>query len=402
VSTRVLNQGQRVLWRVYMLIVGGLIVGGGFSAHGSSHQAQQSDAVKAVIETYATMVHASYEDAYQDAQALQAALQAFVRQPSPPTLEAAKNAWKQARLPYGQTEVYRFYAGPIDDADGPEGRVNAWPLDESYVDYVRGNPNAGMINDPTIPITKEQLTALNEAGGEENISTGYHAIEFLLWGQDLDPDGPGVRPYTDYVTQANGTANHQQRRIDYLLTVADLLIADLQTLVAAWAPDQPGNYRAAFVQGNPQEALRKMLTGMGTLSRGELAGERMAVALATRDQEDEHSCFSDNTHVDIIQNALGIQNVYLGRYVRTHGAEMTGPGIAELLSPELRARMTRHLQTTMHHVRAIEPPFDREIVTPEGRQRVQEAVSALRTLADLMVDAAQELGITNLQVELPN
>jgi putative iron-regulated protein len=180
-----------------------------------------------------------------------------------------------------------------------------------------------------------------------------------------------------------------------------MLTHDLNRMVAAWAPDNPQNYRAAFLTANPTESLRKILSGMGVLSRGELAGERMAVALSTRDQEDEHSCFSDNTHVDIMQNVQGIRNVYEGRYVRTNGTLLDGPGIADLVSTELNAAMTRQLDDTLQKVNAIAPPFDREIVTEEGRKRVQDAIDALRAQAGLIVTVAQELGIANLQVELP-
>jgi putative iron-regulated protein len=383
-----------------------LVIGIGVTAWSraaaESHTPAKAATVQEVVAHYARIVHANYEDVYKQALALQAALQVFVAKPSASTLEAAKNAWKRARIPYGQSEVYRFYAGPIDTTDGPESRINGWPLDESYIDYVDGKAQTGIIQRPDVPISKERLQALHEEGGETNISTGYHAIEFLLWGQDLSTDGPGARPYTDYVPPPNATPTQQQRRGQYLLTVAALLVEDLQSLMQAWAPDRPDNYRAAFVQGNPQEALRKIITGMGTLCRGELAGERMAVALITHDQEDEHSCFSDHTHVDIVQNALGIQNVYLGRYVRSNGMVLEGPGLQALLSADLQTKMARQLATTRVKVHAIEPPFDREIGTPDGRKRVQEAIEALRTQATTLVAIAKELGIPNLQVELPN
>ena len=362
---------------------------------------------EAVLNQYATIVHASYEDAYTSAMTLRLALQALVDAPSPETLEAARSAWKRARIPYGQTEVYRFYGGPIDGDNGPEGMINAWPLDESYIDYVEGNAMAGIINRPEVPITASELRALNEAGGEEAISTGFHAIEFLLWGQDQSVDGPGARPYTDYVTRpgdgrdSDGHQSPQQRRAQYLLTVTEMLTQDLKGLVDAWAPDQPQNYRAAFLRTNPTESLRKMLSGMGVLSRGELAGERMAVALSTRDQEDEQSCFSDNTHVDIRQNAQGIRNVYEGRYVRANGTVIDGPGLGALISADLNAAMMRQLDDTMAKVNAISPPFDREILSEPGRKRIQDAIDALRAQADLIVTMAKALGIANLQVELP-
>ncbi len=349
--------------------------------------------VRQVVAHYANLVHAGYEDSYRRAVALQGALQALTDRPSAASLEAAKNAWKRARIPYGETEAFRFYGGPIDDADGPEGQLNAWPMDESYVDYVAGNPCAGIINDPNAPITQESLLALNEQGGEENVSLGYHAIEFLLWGQDLSTDGPGARPVSDYV--------EAPRRVRYLHTVAAQLVGDLQSLVAEWAPGQNGNYRTAFLAREPNEALRQILVGIGTLSRSELAGERMAVALESHDQEDEHSCFSDNTHVDVIRNALGIQNVIEGRYVRSNGTVLAGPGVLALLQDDRRAELRGKMRNAMAAVHTIQPPFDREIVTPAGRQRVQAAIHALRAQAEEIVNAAVDLGIPNLQVELP-
>ncbi|MEL6349164.1 MAG: imelysin family protein, partial [Myxococcota bacterium] len=150
------------------------------------------------VSTYAEIVRASYEDSVTTAQTLDVALQALVDDPSQPTLDAARQAWLDSREPYLQTEVYRFYDGPIDNPnDGPEGLLNAWPLDEQYIDYVDGDADAGIVNGEDT-IDAATLESLNEVGGEKNIATGYHAIEFLLWGQDFNPDGPGIRPHTDY------------------------------------------------------------------------------------------------------------------------------------------------------------------------------------------------------------
>ena len=354
--------------------------------------AAQSATVEQVVAHYADIVHAGYADSHKQAAALQRALQALTERPSAAALEAAKNAWKRARIPYGQTEAFRFYGGPIDDADGPEGLINAWPMDESYVDYVLDNPRAGIINDPDAPITREVLVALNEQGGEENVSTGYHAIEFLLWGQDLSADGPGARPVADY--------EEAPRRVQYLHTVAAQLVDDLRYLVQEWAPRKNGNFRAAFLAQDPKESLRQILVGIGTLSRVELAGERMTVALQSQDQEDEHSCFSDNTHDDIIRNAQGIQNVVEGRYIRSNGTLVEGPGIMALLQDGRKAELQGKVRNAMAAVRTIQPPFDREIASPIGRQRVLAAIHALRAQAEAIANAAADLGIANLQVKL--
>ncbi len=234
-----------------------------------------------------------------------------------------QHAWLRARDDYGVTEIYRFYEGPIDNEEnGPEGLINAWPLDESYIDYVDGDASAGIVNRPgEFPvIDADLLVSLNEEGGEENVSTGWHAIEFLLWGQDLNADGPGYRPVEDYTVNENA-----DRRRAYLSVASDLLLTHLQDMVDAWAPGT-NNYRSQFASKDTDEALTDIITGIGEMSRGELAGERMTVAYEERSQEDEHSCFADNTNADIIANALGSPTRVLWRLRRRVRPQRHGPG----------------------------------------------------------------------------
>jgi putative iron-regulated protein len=345
-----------------------------------------------VVAHYAEIVYANYQDAYDAAVALQSTLQAFVAAPGPETHQAAKEAWLAAREPYGQTEVYRFYGGPIDDEDGPEGLINAWPLDESYVDYVEGAPEAGIINNVAEypEINTELLASLNEVGAEENISAGYHAIEFLLWGQDLSANGDGDRDYTDYTTAANA-----DRRGQYLLAAAELLVGHLADLVTAWTPGGD-NFRAAFLAQGPDIALQQMLTGMGVLSKSELAGERMFVAYDNQDQEDEHSCFSDNTHRDIIANAQGIYNVLNGVYMRLDGSTLSGPSLADLLNatdPQLATQLRGLADAALSGVQQLHVPFDQAIVVAEHRPAVLAAVNALQDQGDALAQAAATLGL---------
>lgn len=381
-----------------------------------------------VVAHYGALVHANYEDTLASARRMQQAIAAFTAKPSADTLNAARSAWRAAREFYGQTEAFRFYAGPIDDDEGPEGRINAWPMDEAYVDYVDGQPNAGIINDRKQALSKKALMELNERGGEENIATGWHAIEFLLWGQDLSDTGAGDRSHEDFV---NGKRPNADRRRQYLTVVTDLLIDDLKFLVRAWAPNVKDNYRARF-QADEKEALRKMLVGLGSLSRGELAGERLEVALASQDQEDEHSCFSDNTHRDVVNNALGIENVWLGRYRRGHivgqtakaaksaanvsntvpsphngGTVLQGPSLRDLVATKnagLAEKTTRQIRTSVEAAINIQAPFDREIIGDSkapGRQRIQAVIDSLTQQSKDLVEAASAIGITHLTLVKP-
>lgn len=374
----------------------------GTAANASALAATSSASAQTVAAHYAALVHANYQDVLSGAQAMQKAIAAFVAIPSVDTLTAARKSWLAARESYGQTEAFRFYGGPIDDDNGPEGRINAWPMDESYVDAVQGKPKAGLINNRKQPITKKALSGLNERGGEENIATGWHAIEFMLWGQDLSDTGPGNRSFEDFV---DGKVPNADRRRQYLTVVTSLLIDDLQTLVKAWAPAAK-NFRAGFEKGG-SESLRKMLVGLGSLSRGELAGERLEVALASQDQEDEHSCFSDNTHRDAVTNALGIENVWLGRYRRADGRVLQGASLRDLVAtkdPALALRTSAQIRASVLAAERIQAPFDREIIGDKdapGRQRVQKTINSLTQQSKDLVDAAAAIGITQLTLVQP-
>ena len=166
-------------------------------------------------------------------------------------------------------------------------------------------------------------------------------------------------------------------------------------MVAEWAPGGD-NYRAAFLAQEPDVALQQILTGVGVLSKSELAGERMFVAYDNQDQEDEHSCFSDNTHRDIIANAQGISNVLSGQYARPDGTVLSGPGLLSLLAArdaELAAQLGALADTALAAVGQIHVPFDRAIVEAAHRPAVLAAVNALQDQGDALAQAAAALGL---------
>ena len=343
----------------------------------------------AVAEGYADLVHRSYSDAHGAAVDMQSAIVAFLDAPSDETLAAAKQAWLDARDVYGPTEAFRFYDGPIDDPDdGPEGQINAWPMDEAYVDYVDGSPDAGIINNPDQhpEITVDVLVEANEQGGETNISTGWHAVEFLLWGQDLSADGPGSRPVGDYIEAPNA-----DRRAQYLSLATEQLIADIASVRDEWDPES-GAYRQAFLE-DPDTAVTNILRGIGALSAGELAGERMAVAYETRDQEDEHSCFSDNTNADVLANVSGVRMVYLG-----DGAE--GPSVSDLVAdidPALDEALREQLDSSIGLVEAFPATFEAMISASDGspeRQAFLAALEAIEAQGETIARAADALGMS--------
>ncbi len=329
---------------------------------------------EAVLNHYADLAHAKYSDALTTAKTLQQKIDALLAEPTEAKLKAARDAWVEARHPYQQTEAYRFGNAIVDDW---EGKVNAWPLDEGLIDYVAAsyggesdeNPYyvANVIANPKLVLSGNEIDAreitptllaetLHEVDEiEANVATGYHAIEFLLWGQDLNGTGPGAgqRPASDYDPE-NCSWGNCDRRAAYLKTVTDLLLKDLTWMVDQWTDE--GEARKALVQSGNAQGLATIFTGMGSLSYGELAGERMKLGLMLHDPEEEHDCFSDNTHWSHYNNALGIKNVYTGSYTRLDGSLMQGPSLSDLVKtrdPAVDGTLRRKLDQTLVSMQAL-------------------------------------------------
>ena len=382
----------------------------------------------AVLTTYADIAEATYADSLLRAEQLHDAVEALVALPDERHLSEARDAWRQARVPYQQSEAYRFGNPLVDDW---EGRVNAWPLDEGLLDYVAvvsygeasdDNPyyaanvvaNAqlriGGVEIDASTIDMALLQELHEIDGiEANVSTGYHAIEFMLWGQDLYGTGPGAgdRPATDF-DPVNCTGDHCDRRAAYLLAASELLIEDLKEMVALWSAD--GAARAAVMEGGPEQGLAMMLTGLGSLSYGELAGERMKLGLMLHDPEEEHDCFSDNTHWSHFYDQQGMVNVYNGHYTRVDGSIVTGPSLSDLVAatePQVNGAMQAALSATnaamMEMVKTAEAGKTYDQMLAEGNDAgnmlVDNVVNALTVQTRAIETVVASLDFGSIEIE---
>lgn len=380
-----------------------------------------------VVAHYADLAAAKYGDSLTTAQALQGAVAALIAAPSEETLLAARDAWKAARVPYQQTEAFRFGNAVVDDW---EGKVNSWPLDEGLIDYVaagsavneeNAHAELNVIATPKFTLSGTEVDAttitpdlisgtLHEADGiEANVASGYHAIEFLLWGQDLNGTGPGAgaRPYTDFVVGEGCTGGNCDRRAAYLQAVTDLLVSDLTYISDAWAKDGAAR---ALVTTDPNTGLLAMLTGMGSLSYGELGGERMKLGLMLNDPEEEEDCFSDNTYNSHYYDGVGIRDVYLGRYTRVDGTEMTGPSLSDLVATKdaaVDSQLKAELDASVGALQAIKTAaegglaYDQmlEAGNKEGEALIMGAVDALVTQTASIERAVAALGLTKIDFE---
>jgi putative iron-regulated protein len=377
------------------------IVGAALSAllvAGCSSSSSAPDPTAPVVHQYAVNLDASYKDAIKQAEALDTAIQAFVAAPSADGLVSCQTAWVTAHVWYGQSEYSRFYGGPIDQA---QGGMNEWPIDESFIDYTQQSPNGGMINDPTDypQINAQILATADEKGGTENLSTGFHAIEFLLWGERPDPSkGPGTRPYTDYVD--GGTAANQDRRRTFLSVVSTGLVGDLRAMEAQWTLGDKSTY-ASQTLANPAAALAKFFRGISQMAISELLYERLDDPYVSLDKKDEESCFSESTYQDLVANALGIEDAYTGHYQTLSGSVFQGPAISDLVkakTPSLDAQLRQEFAAVRTAIGAIPPPFDQAVLSPPmsaPRMAVGAAVDAFQPMQGLLDKAGQALGIVN-------
>jgi putative iron-regulated protein len=390
---------------------------------------EASSSTRAVLENYAAIALAGYEDSLSTAKELDHRIDDLFANPDKTTLMRARKSWKAARVYYQQTEVFRF-GNPV--VDGWEGRLNSWPLDEGLIDYVDSDYYGeeseandlyvvNVIANPTLKISGKVIDAshitpdllaniLHEADGiEANVATGYHAIEFLLWGQDLNGTNPGAgdRPPSDY-SLANCTGGNCDRRRAYLKAAVDLLISDLAWMVEAWKDG--GAAQNEILKVPEKVGISRMLTGMGSLSYGELAGERMKLGLLLHDQEEEHDCFSDNTHKAHYYDAMGVENVYYGRYLSFNRGKITGPGLHDLVAArnsDLADDIEKALSQTMvamsvlnQRVEDVEA-YDQMIGenNPAGNAIIQDVIEALVKQAKAFEEIVPALDLDALKIE---
>jgi putative iron-regulated protein len=352
------------------------------------------DVAAKIINDYSQHVFNSYLELLKVNTELQSSIQAFTKNPSLETQTTAKAAWIAARKVYSQTEPFRFYGGTIDDAEtGPEGLMNAWPLDEAYIDYIKEDPKAGIISNVKLypKITKEILTSLNEKDGERNISTGYHAIEFLLWGQDFSLMSSGTRSFEDYIKSKTANA---ERRATYLNLLADLLVEHSKQLVNGWDPAIKGNYLEKFLKEPKKESIQKIFLGLGTLAMDEMSGERMTVPLEKNDQENEQNCFSDTTTLDLTSNQEGIINIYTGNFQGFKGSGVKD--FIRAIDPSGEAKLQAQLDKTISMYKKLSMPFDNVIMEKKSgpeKKLANQIIDSLQAQAKLMSKSLSKVGI---------
>lgn len=336
------------------------------------------DAAKQV-SGYAALVYDTYVAAHAAASALHDAVDALRNAPSDATLASARAAWLAARDAYLKTEAFQFYAGPVDtpnvSADAPGGplpRLNGWPVDPAVIDAI--------LSDPAQSLNFRAIARLNTIEPTVKITTGVHVAEYLLWGAD------------GTLTAAAFEGEPGARRGEYLGSVTQLLVNDLGTLVAAWAPDVGNNYRASVESMDQRNALGRAFNGMTVLLGYEIPLRRIGAGLFPANPNFQPSPFSATSEADNAASFEGAKQVYFG----------TGlDALVAATNAELATKIEAGFERAGAALAAMDAPYARFLAPASGSPERAIGEAAARALTDLGRDLRQAGNSLGILVVVP-
>jgi putative iron-regulated protein len=136
----------------------------------------------------------------------------------------------------------------------------------------------------------------------------------------------------------------------------------------------------------------------------------MKLGLMIHDPEEEHDCFSDNTHNSHYFNAIGMRNVYLGSYTRTDGSVVSGPSVSDLVrakSADVDSRVRAAIDLSIGRLQDLvkraetAEAYDQMIAegNTEGNAVVERAIEALIAQAKEFERAIAALELQNVKFE---
>ena len=387
----------------------------------------------AFLKSYLKLGTTIYHSSLESSKKLDDEITKFLSSPTQQKFAQLKETYRKARIHYQQSEVFRFANPEVDEL---EGRVNAWPVDESYLDYVAITKNIAknensqssantknthtdnIIASSIIKFAGSQvkingydtstLRSLHElAGDESKVVTGFHAIEFLLWGQDLNgfKFGAGNRQYTDYLPK-NCSGGFCQQRRKLLQAVSNLLVSDLQQMYQLFSSTDSELVKRYSKQPATQ-LLTNVFSGLGSLAYGELAGERIQLGLLLNDPEEEHDCFSDLTHLSHFQNLVGISKVIFFNEDFNKPKKHSLYNLIKLYHNSQANNLfdafnkAHQKMTTLYNTAEKQMSYDMMLdkANPTGKKILTDLVSSLIALSDQIKKSAEVLKLNQLTIE---
>ena len=297
------------------------------------------------------VIVSTYLELYNTSKALVNTLSVLETNPNIANLEAARQAWRDARRPWEQSEGFLF--GPVDQK-GIDPSIDSWPVNETDLNAVLNSTN---------DLTKSYLDGL------DGTLKGFHTIEYLLFGSN------GNKTLNEFNT----------RQFDYLLASAQSLLGSTEELYFSWDEAHENfvanliNAGASSIYPSQQSALQEIINGMIAIA-DEVANGKINDPYSQKDLTLEESRFSANSKADFSDNIRSIKNAYLGTYKNAIGIGISS--IVKEKNSALDIKMKQRLEDAIHGIESIQGTFTSAIFN--APQSVIEAQQKVRSLQEVL------------------
>lgn len=289
------------------------------------------------VARYRQIVIIYAQDAIDKSAALSECIDDFLARPTDPGLEKCRNAWLESHEAYLKGRFFaRLAAGQSDRAsavaDELEFAIDAWPIEEGYLDGLEAYPTSGIVNDLTVPIDEASLRKQHGLTDRTEVALGFHPLEFLLWRKRAD-DFLRATELTDEqradgMTLADLPAD---RRRALVQLIARLLTHDIELEFEPLATPTPREYAEDMHSMNV-----RVVYGCSAAWR-RLRGD--LVLYTAGGPEGRHSRFSGSSARDLRSRAEAVASLLLrpGRYIDQLAP--LDPALAERYEEEIAATL---------------------------------------------------------------
>ncbi|WP_240914050.1 imelysin family protein [Microbulbifer harenosus] len=326
-------------------------------------------------------------DAEAAAQALTRAVTQLLASPTEDHLEAAKLAWLDAHRELAAALPFIKVAfSPADlQHEGSELllALNSWPVQAGYLDTVPGYSNSGIVNDTAIELTLANLRKQHRLTAHEEASTGFHALEVMLWGPTSE------RSAEQFVAASGGEQPEAQaanRRRELTRLIAEGISEDLAALAARW-PLTANDLSQRYLAQVPVARVQWIRSAHLDMLRNEVLPR-----IPESSESDVESPLAADSKQALLAMLRNLQACWLPE---------SGSGLAELL---LDQRQTAALAQTFGELEErllkMEDPI--ELAAPAELQRSRQQIDVLIGLisGDTRVPAREE-DITPVSLQAP-
>jgi putative iron-regulated protein len=285
-----------------------------------------SASAKEIALEYVQQIDTDFKQAGIEIEKFQSSIATLTDQTNIENLNLSKQAWLNAHSAYELTTLHRYYATQLMGEQDSlvlmqlQYQINHWPIVPGYIDYVDGYPDSGIVHDINVNLNADSLREQHGFFDVSEVTLGFHAIEFLLWGYDADSV---ARPATDFDAVLELTPKEiesgytleqlsNNRRRLFLSVVVDTLVKDFLALQSLWLAEEPSiSQRIESISGT--ELIVILADSMSAMLTQELLQRSLYPMLNGDFVESVQSPYSRSTQNAVSSQLSGLERLLLER-----------------------------------------------------------------------------------------